>query len=80
MVRDKRSKIVFLIETKIDTCRLERVKRRIRFLGCLGVSVIGRKGVWPYCGGTVSLWRFSTYHRITFLLGLWMIPVLHVGS
>lgn len=69
LVQDKWLELVFMMETKIVVCRSEVVKRRMGFLGCLGVDVIGRKGGWPYFGGIVMLWISSIFHKITFLLG-----------
>lgn len=43
--------MVFLCETKIEVRRLEMVKRRLGFQGCVGVNLIGRKG------GLALLWR-----------------------
>lgn len=51
LVQEKRSNLVFLSETKLEVSRLKRVKRRLGFLGCVGVNPIGRKG------GLALLWR-----------------------
>lgn len=47
---EKRSKVVFLIETKTNSSMIEAIKRRIGFAGCLVVDEIGKKGGWPYYG------------------------------
>lgn len=41
------------METKIESSRLELVKRRLGFKGCVGVNPIGRKG------GLGLMWRNS---------------------
>lgn len=43
--------MIFLMETKIECSRLEVIKRKLGFLGCVGVNPIDRKG------GIALLWR-----------------------
>jgi hypothetical protein len=53
MVKEKRPKVVFLIETKCRSAKMERVRVRIGFEGLFVVDPIGKSG------GLALLWRES---------------------
>lgn len=65
MVREKKSGIVFLLETKLKTNRMEAVKRRMGFDGCFVVEAEGRKAglalLWKY-KNEVEILNFSRWH------------------
>lgn len=44
MVQEKLPTIVFLIETKSNGMRLESVRKKLGFSGCLCIDSIGKKG------------------------------------
>lgn len=43
--------VIFLMEMKLEYSRLEGVKRRLIFTGCMGVYPMGRKG------GLALMWK-----------------------
>lgn len=51
LAQKKWPEVIFLMETKIDCNQLELVRRRLSFVGCIGVNPISRKG------GLALLWR-----------------------
>ncbi|XP_042964510.1 uncharacterized protein LOC122298707 [Carya illinoinensis] len=58
MAKEKRPNIVFLMETKINSDRCGRVKRRLKFDGCFTVEPVGRKG------GLALMWDCDTYVEV----------------
>lgn len=44
LMHEKFSKVIFLMETKANSVRLENVKNLMHFYGCFSVDAIGRKG------------------------------------
>lgn len=70
LVQEKKSNLVFLMETKIVANKIEIAKRIISFKGCIVVNVIGSKG------GLALLWRnrdqvevdnYSQYHILAWV-------------
>lgn len=51
LVQEKQPKLVFLMEIKIDAIRMEIIKRRIGFEGCIAINSLGSRG------GLALLWR-----------------------
>lgn len=51
LVKDKSSGMVFLMETLLQNTKLEGLRRKLGFKGCLGVEPIGRSG------GLAVLWK-----------------------
>lgn len=58
LVREMKSNMVFFIETKLTTSRLENIKRRLRFEGCFAVEPYGRGG------GLARMWTKDTKLKI----------------
>ena len=60
MVRRWNPKVVFLIETKAKTRRVEGIKNRIGLTNGLIVPCVGRKGgLASYCGIERLIWKSS---------------------
>lgn len=44
LILNKSSNLVFLMETKLDSMRLEKMKRRIDYEGCITINALGSRG------------------------------------
>lgn len=65
LTQEKKPNIIFLIETKLDAIKMELVRHRIGFEGCLMVSALGRKGGLAMLWCTeeqVEVWNYSQNH------------------
>lgn len=51
LTQDKLPNAVFIMKTKLDIDRMERIKRKIGFYGCLAINTLCRSG------GLALLWR-----------------------
>lgn len=51
LAQEKSLQVFFLVETKSNAARLESIRRKLGFVGCLAMNVIGRKE------GLALLWK-----------------------
>lgn len=63
MTQDKLPNLIFIIETKTDRSKLDWVKRRLGFEGCLAVNSLGRKGGLALIWKNDSEVKFESYSQ-----------------
>lgn len=52
LTRHEAPDLLFLLETKLPSRKLEVIKIHVGMHGCFWVHSVGREGDWPFCGKT----------------------------